>query len=455
MCSVGAGPFYGSAPFTLFGCVTAATYGANTDMKHQIKVMVAHPEQQHSYRLAAALDRAGMLDCYVTTVYYGPRSLTKLVASILPHRWGEKARSRRCAELSDAKVIQLCEGEGLLKLLCQNVPIMRRWYYKAKLHVADRFSVKVARLALKRGVDAVIVFDGTSPILFEALRRDAPEVIRILDMSAANTLYMRQIYEHDLELQPDYADMLKGERQIVWNPERAERSEREIKAAQHFLCGSEFVIRSLAYSGVDADCCDVCPYGVDSEQFVYMPHEAPRKDQPIRCIFVGGTKELKGISYLLEAFERLDPNLARLTVVGSCTLSEELRLKHGGHVVFVGTVPHDQVPMLMSEHDLMIMPSLGEGFSLTILEAMACGLPVICTQNSGAVGIVSDGVDGRIVPIQDADAIARSVLWFVEHRDMISRMGAKARATAEHYSWAHYGQCVTEAIRSIVSGSVN
>lgn len=276
--------------------------------------------------------------------------------------------------------------------------------------------------------------------------------MRILDMSAANTLFMRQIYERDLALQPDYADMLRNERQIVWNSKRAARSKREIASAQHFLCGSEFVVRSLAYSGVDSDSCDVCPYGVDSEQFAYTPREDPVAGQPIRCIYVGGTKELKGISYLLEAFELLEPGVAQLTIVGSCTLPNDLRSKYDGLVDFVGMVPHDQVPALMSAHDLMIMPSLGEGFSLTILEAMACGLPVICTQNSGAVGIVNDGDEGHIVPIQDAEAIAKSVLWFSENRNAVPEMGAKARATAERYSWEHYSLCVTEALRSLDIG---
>lgn len=417
-------------------------------MKQQVKVMVAHPEQQHSYRLATALDRAGMLDCYVTTVYCAPRSLTGFVAAFLPPRWADKARSRWCAELPAVKVIQLCEGEGLLKLLCQNVPFMRRWYYAVKLHVADRFAAKAARLAISRGVDAVVTFDGTSPLLFEILERDAPHVTRILDMSAANTLYMRQIYERDLALQPDYADMLRNERQIVWNPERSARSSREIASAQRFLCGSEFVVRSLAYSDVDPNCCSVCPYGVDCGQFAYAPREVPSSNHPIRCIYVGGTKELKGIAYLLEAFEKLAPDVAQLTIVGSCMLGEGLRAKYDEFVDFVGMVPHDQVPALMSAHDLLIMPSLGEGFSLTILEAMACGLPVICTQNSGAVGIVNDGEDGLVIPIQDADAIVQSVIWFASHRDMIPKMGANARATAELYSWERYGHCVVEAVCS-------
>ena len=415
----------------------------------QIKVMVAHPEQQHSYRLATALNRAGMLDCYVTTVYYGSRSLTRRIAALLPQRWADKAKSRCCRGLPETKVIQLCEGEGLLKLLCQNVPLLRRWYYTAKLHVADRFAIKAARLAVRREVDAVIAFDGTSPLLFETHKHDAPGVMRILDMSAANTLYMRQIYERDLVLQPGYAAMLRNERQIVWDSERAARSEREIASAQHFLCGSEFVVQSLAFSGVDPGSCDVCPYGVDSDQFAYVPHEPPVAGQPIRCIYVGGTKELKGISYLLEAFELLESDVARLTVVGSCTLPSDLRSKYESLVDYVGMVPHDRIPTIIAAHDLLIMPSLGEGFSLTILEAMSCGLPVICTQNSGAVGIVNDGEEGRIVPIQDADAIAKSVRWFAENRDVIPEMGAKARATAERYSWEHYGLCVTEVLRSL------
>lgn len=420
--------------------------------ERQVKVMVAHPEQQHSYRLAGALEQASMLDSYVTTVYYGKRSLTRLITAALPERWAHKARSRKTDELSEEQIIQLCEGEGLLKLLCQNSSRLRRWYYTVKLHVADRFARKAARLAISRRVDAVVAFDGTSPLLFEILERDAPQIVRILDMSGANLLYTRQIYERDLELQPDYAEMLKKERQVVWNPKRQERSRREIASAQYFLCGSEFVVRSLAFSDVEPSHCELCPYGVDIEQFKYAPHDVPAADKPIRCIFVGGTKEHKGVSYLLQAFEKVGAETAKLTIVGAVTLPAELRTKYQDIVTFVGMLPHDEIPQIMSEHDLLVMPSLSEGFSLTILEAMACGLPVICSQNSGAVGVIEDGVEGYFVPIQDTDALVNRIRWFDANRDLIPVMGASARATAERHTWVHYSQEVADAITRCISG---
>ena len=194
-----------------------------------MKVIVAHPAQQHSYRLATALKRAGMLDKYATTVYYKPHSLTALVAKLLKGKLKTKAEERHCEELSNHDVIQFCEGEGLLKLLSLNTKYFNKHYDRIKYHTADRFAKRVARYAIKHRVDAVVTYDDSSPLLFEYLQKKAPWIMRIMDMSAANILYMRDIYERDMEMAPAFAARLRRERAVCWNPVNIDRAEREIK----------------------------------------------------------------------------------------------------------------------------------------------------------------------------------------------------------------------------------
>ena len=215
-----------------------------------MKIIVCHPAQQHSYRLATALKKKGMLSAYITTVYYKKGSLTKAVSKLLKGNFQKKAIGRRCKELSDNEVIQFCEGSGLLKLLALNIPFFRPIYYNLKYGTADRFARKVAEYAIKNQVDAVVTYDDCSPILFEILKEKAPGIVRILDMSAANLHYMRQIYDKDTELMPAFAERLHHEYAKVWNESIMDKCLREIKAAQYFLTPSAFVRKSLAYSGV-------------------------------------------------------------------------------------------------------------------------------------------------------------------------------------------------------------
>ena len=414
-------------------------------------VMVAHPAQQHSYRLAEALKKAGMLSKYATTVYYKKPSLTWLAACFLRGKFRIKAGARHSAELSDAEVIQFCEGEGLLKLLALNTRFFNKYYRKIKYHTADRFAKKAAKYAIRHKVDAVVTYDDTSPILFEVLKRDAPNILRILDVSAASTLYMRSIYEKDIQLAPRFGDRLRRERKIVWNPEMIERTKREFVSTQKFLVPSKFVARSLEYSDVQKQQMYLCPYGVDISQFSQKKYDKSYTSGPLKFIYVGGIKELKGIFYLFEAFKQIPKTQAVLTVVGQADITGEDVRPYLEYVNFTGSVIHSDVPKLLHQADIFVFPSLGEGMSLSVLEAAACGLPLIVSENSG-VDDITDGKEGFVIPIQSVEAIKEKAVWFVHHPQAIEIMGNRARQLALKYTWNSYDSRAADIFKSFEIG---
>ena len=419
-----------------------------------MKILVAHPAQQHSYRLAAALEKAGILHSYATTVYYKKNSLTAAVAGLLRGRFRIKARSRRCEEIPDQKVVQFCEAEGLLKLLALNTAFLKDIYRKIKYDTADRFAGKAAEYAVSQHVDAVITYDDSSPILFETLRKEAPDVIRIMDMSAANILYMRSIYEKDTELAPRFERRLRNERKICWDPFTLERTGRELGAAQYFLAPSDFVGRSLEYSGIRKDQIYYCPYGVDTEEFQLKEYEKTvRGSRPVEFIYVGGVKELKGIFYLLEAFRQISPEQAFLTVVGKYGPADEDTAPYAEFVNFTGSVLHSEVPGLLQKADVFILPSLGEGMALSAIEAASCGLPLILSENAGLKDLIQEGENGFLVPIQSVDALIEKIHYFIEHPEQIEKMGRNARKTAEQYTWENYSDNVSKAVAAIIKNA--
>lgn len=418
-----------------------------------MKVLVAHPAQQHSYRLATALKRIGILDKYATTVYYKNGSLTSFITKFLNGKFKIKAQKRHCEELSDTDVIQFCEGEGLLKLVSLNTPFFKNRYNNIKYHTADRFAKRVAKYAIKHHVDAVVTYDDSSPLLFETLQENAPEILRILDMSAANILYMRNIYEQDIEFAPVFAERLKRERSICWNPKIMDRAKREIEVTQKFLVPSDFVARSLEFSGVKPEQMYRCPYGVDVSMF--SPKELDvtlyKCNRAIKFIYVGGVKELKGISYLLNAFLEIPENEATLTVVGQFNSDDQDIKPYLDRINFIGSVLHSEVAEILRNSDVFIFPSLGDGFSLSVMEAAACGLPVIVSENSGVQELVLDEINGFIVPIQSKDVLIEKIKFFVEHPEKIEPMGRAAREMAMNCSWEVYYKRIEDIFLSIAS----
>ena len=414
-----------------------------------MKVIVAHPQQQHSYRLATALEQAGMLEAYCTTVYYRPRTLTALVARILPSFWRKKATGRHCDSLPDNKVLQFSELGGLAVLFCHNVPFAKRWYWEMKRHVEDRFAKKVARLAAETGADAVVCYDGCSAVLFEEVKRVSPGTAAIADMSAANALYLRAVYEEAAAAKPEFSESLHGWKR-VWDPIDVARTEREIATADAFLCGSKFVERSLEFSGIDRSRCAVCHYGVDTEKFPYRERTVKPESEPLTFVYLGIVGEHKGISYLFDAFEGVPASKARLVCIGVVRLSDSIVERLPPNIELKGIVQHDDVSELLLAADVMLFPSLGDGFSLSIMEGFASGLPVVCSDNTGAADCVAEGENGFVVPTRDAEALREKIEWFCGNRDRIPRMAACARERVLGLTWDEYYLNAAKAVDDLV-----
>lgn len=408
-----------------------------------MRVVVSHPEQQHSYRLATALKKAGMLEKYVTTVYKKKGNMTDIVSHLLPKKYRKKAESRHCDALRDDEVIQYCEGGGLLKLLSSYVPFLRRYYVKTRFMTADRFAHKVADYAIKNDVDAVVIYDNCSHVLFQELKERAPNIIRILDMSAANLAYIKHIYEKDFKLAPAFENLLRKERPYIWDEHYMERYMMDIENAQYFLTPSEFVERSLAFSGIKQHQMLYCPYGVDLTMFHPKERYKPLRQKTIEFIYVGGVKELKGISYLLECFDSISIQDAHLTVVGIANATDLID-KYKPKVTFTGIVQHDEIIDYLLKADVFVFPSLGEGMSLTVMEAAASGLPLIVSENSGYTDKIKDGEEGWIINCQSTEQIKKAVQWFINHPEKIETMGRKANLMARKFTWERYDRNIKE-----------
>ena len=163
--------------------------------------------------------------------------------------------------------------------------------------------------------------------------------------------------------------------------------------------------------------------------------------------FVAGTvtrlHESKGNCYLVDAARRVvdqHPH-ARFLLVGEGPLRADLeaqakRLKLGDRFVFVGFTR--DVARTLSAFDLSVFPSLWEGTPLTVFEALAIGKPIVATDADGLLDVLTDGADAVIVPKRDADALARGIVWAVDHPSERAAMAGAARRTGRQYDIAEF-----------------
>ncbi len=171
---------------------------------------------------------------------------------------------------------------------------------------------------------------------------------------------------------------------------------------------------------------------------LFYPIRKQRKKRNIA--FVGRLHPLKGIQYLLKALPTIIKEIPdiKCKIIGEGSFKERLedlvvKLNVSDHVEFIGLLPHNQMPSAYHNIDLLVNPSLVEGQSRAILEAMACGIPVIATKTGGVPSIIKHEFNGILVEPKDSDIIAKWILEILSNDKLAKMLGDNARKVAEQY----------------------
>ncbi|MGO8926613.1 MAG: glycosyltransferase family 4 protein [Limisphaerales bacterium] len=241
--------------------------------------------------------------------------------------------------------------------------------------------------------------------------------------------------------------------------EYCQREEAEWQAAEVILCGSEFVRDGIAQCGGPVEKCVVVPYGVD----IPSPHggEGGRRadevattnlqpstlDRPLRVLTVGTVGLRKGSPYVLEAAKQLKGK-AVFRMVGSIGVTSQAQAQLREYLELTGQVPRSDIAKHFAWADVFLLPSLCEGSATVTYEALGYGLPVICTPNTGSVA--RDGMEGFIVPVRDATAIAGRIERLAQDVELRAQMAAKAKARAAEFTVAAYGRRLLAALTGAV-----
>jgi len=184
----------------------------------------------------------------------------------------------------------------------------------------------------------------------------------------------------------------------------------------------DYVTRNYHPRGVHA----LIPNYVETDRFKPLPVS---KQKGSIC-FVGRLTEQKNLFVLLEALSGLPYNLS---LIGSGEQEEELKrfaTQNRVRVNFLGNVPNQKLPEILNEHELFVLPSLWEGMPKTLLEAMACGLPVVGTNIDGTRDVIEHGENGMLCET-DARSIREAITMVMEDEALRQKLGRGARQTIE------------------------
>lgn len=219
-----------------------------------------------------------------------------------------------------------------------------------------------------------------------------------------------------------------------------DKQDREFGLADQVYVLSSAAARSLVRAGIRSDKLFVNPCGVDVSTFA--PGSKP--DGTFRVLQVGAISLRKGVLDLLEAFRMARLVEAQLTFVGgglaASGLTHSIAAQSVGDVEFLEPVPQAQLRHHYHRSSVFVLASIADGFGMVVPQAMACGLPVIVTENVGASDLVRDGVNGFIVPIRSPHLIAERLRQLRDDTALARRMGEAAASTVRSgHTWADYG----------------
>jgi len=186
----------------------------------------------------------------------------------------------------------------------------------------------------------------------------------------------------------------------------------------------------------------VVPNGIEFKEYMSEAPVNMIKGSEKRILFVGRLYPVKGVQYLLQAMKIIHEEMpdVKLILVGDGEEREHLEsltdsLEIRERVEFAGRVLHKKVQDYMNQADVLVLPSLSEGFPLTILEAMACGLPIVATRVRGVPDIVENDTNGYLVDTKDPEQIAWALLKILENEQLRKNISKNNREKVKTYSW--------------------
>lgn len=263
----------------------------------------------------------------------------------------------------------------------------------------------------------------------------------ILDEGSSHIEYRRDIVKEEYEkfgIKPELPHSKLVEKEL-----------KEYEKADYICVSSLFAKKTFLDKGISENKIIHIPYGVDLSNF----QQIKKNDNLFRIVYAGGMTLRKGVHYLLQAFSELNLPNSELMLIG--TINDEIKpffKKYEGKFKWVNSVPQGELYKYYSQGSVFTLNSIEDGFGMVIIQAMACGLPVIATENTGGPDIVRDGIDGFIIPIRSIEILKEKLYYLHRNPEICRQMGESAKQRVSgSFSWDNYGDKIAKEYQKILA----
>jgi len=316
-------------------------------------------------------------------------------------------------------------------------------YLGARLHQSTARAIGRTAAHLASRAPIIVAGSGAALPAFEiAAKRGA---LRVLNYPSAHHRFQQKFFAAAAKRQPEFAGLSEHDDIPL---HLHEQLDQECALADLILTGSRFARNSFVAEGIPGAKVLAIPYGVDLSTFT--PGTDAVSSRKFRITYVGRISSRKGIGYLLHAYQRFCRPDTELHLVGSIVGDGACLRPYANLFVHSPHMPQFKLLDIYRQTDVFVFPSLLEGLGLVVLEAMACGCPVIVSAN-GPCDVVRDGIDGLVVPAESSDALESALARLYGDRVLRASMAKAARIGAEAHSWNAYAAGAIDALLAVPS----
>ncbi len=402
-----------------------------------MRILVSNPSKQYTPFLIQALLQAGHEVWFATSYWY--RSEHRIL------RWLAKWNQRLATELkkkqdkSIPEKIVLTNPWGTLYKFLGRFIIrdVERWsYYEDRIH--DRWA---KGLLTKFQPDIVIGYEKSCLDTFQFARQRG--IKTILDLAQVHSGFIQQLRQ-----QTSFFSSITGTERLFQTIHRLKQEEYGF--SDQVVCLSNFAADTMVQQGFPKEKLHIANLGFDPKRF--HPKVTYNKPDILQLIYVGIVTRRKGIHLLIELMQSIETLPVHLTVVGPWGDATDILNAQSNYsnITYIPYLHHEVLAERLRQSDIFVLPSYLDSWAAVVLEAMACGLPMITTSQTGASEVVGDD-SGFVLAAGDMDGLKNAVMHYFHHPEAIETHGRNAVAKVQEYQWGRYFQQVQRVVDSSCS----
>ena len=305
----------------------------------------------------------------------------------------------------------------------------------------DRKVASGLKKAVNSGADGVYAYEDGAEFLFREAKHLGMQ--NFYDLPTGYWRAKLRILEAEKKRYPEWQSTIRG---LIDSDEKLKRKDEEIKMADRIFVASKFTASTLLDFPGPLPPVQIIPYGFPPVTNA-KKYNTNNGELPIKLLFVGSLSQQKGVADLFKAVDALGKSIS-LTLVGrkptdDCPALNNALEKHN----WLPSMPHDKILQLMREHDVLVFPTLFDGFGLVITEAMSQGTPVIATYNSAGPELIEHKKNGWLVEAGSVSALQATIQELINNPAIISEAGTVAMETARSRPWSVFRAELSNAIK--------